>query len=147
MTERRRVRTILVVDDEPEVLDLVSLLLEWDDYAVVQARNGHEALEQARATRPDLMLLDVRMPKLDGLDVLELLQADPALQSIPVVMLSVMTYSSQVKTALEAGAVAYLPKPFELGEIIRLVEQITSADAVELESIRQHSFRRLSATL
>jgi CheY-like chemotaxis protein len=146
MTEQRRVRTILVADDEPEVLDLVSILLEWDDYTVVQAKDGEEALAQARAAKPDLMLLDVRMPRIDGLGVLEVLQADPDLQPIPVVMLSVMTNDSQVKTALEAGAVAYMPKPFELGEMIRLVERITSADAIERESIRQHSFSKLSAT-
>lgn len=146
MTELRRSRTILVADDEPEVLDLVKVLLEWDDYVVIEAKNGEEALAQARATRPDLILLDVRMPKMDGMGVLELLQADPDLNPIPVVMLSVMTFQSQVRTALEAGAVAYLPKPFELGEMIRLVERVLSAEVDEREEIRKHAYGKLSAT-
>jgi CheY-like chemotaxis protein len=145
MTKQPQKRTILVADDEPEVLDLVRVLLEWDDYVVAQAKDGEEALAQAHATRPDLILLDVRMPKMDGMSVLELLQTDPELSHIPVVMLSVVTYQAQVKTALEAGAVAYLPKPFELREMIRLVEQVTTADSAEREQIRQHAFGKLSA--
>jgi CheY-like chemotaxis protein len=145
MTKQPQKRTILVADDEPEVLDLVRVLLEWDDYVVAQAKDGEEALAQAHATKPDLILLDVRMPKMDGMSVLELMQTDPELSHIPVVMLSVVTYQAQVKTALEAGAVAYLPKPFELREMIRLVEQVTTADSAEREQIRQHAFGKLSA--
>jgi CheY-like chemotaxis protein len=83
------------------------------------------------------------MPKMDGLEVLERLQSDPALAGIPVVMLSVVTAYPQVQTALERGAVAYLPKPFELREMARLVVSVLSEDAVGRKEIYQQALRRL----
>jgi CheY-like chemotaxis protein len=117
MTNQRHNQTILVADDEPEIVDLVRMFLEWEGYAVAEASDGEQALAQAQAIVPDLIFLDVRMPKMNGLDVLERLQADPALAGIPVVMLSVVTTNHRVQTALEKGAVAFLPKPFELPEM------------------------------
>ncbi|MGD9047499.1 MAG: response regulator [Anaerolineae bacterium] len=143
MTNQRHNQTILVADDEPEIVDLVRLLLEWEGYTVAQASNGEEAVAQAQAIAPDLILLDVRMPKMDGLEVLERLQSDPALAGIPVVMLSVVTAYPQVQTALERGAVAYLPKPFELREMARLVVSVLSEDAVGRKEIYQQALRRL----
>jgi CheY-like chemotaxis protein len=147
MTKQTHRRTILVADDEPEIVDLVRMLLEWEGYVVFEAKDGEEALAKARATVPDLIFLDVRMPKMTGLEVLEQLQADPALANIPVVMLSVVTSYPQVHTALEKGAVAYLPKPFELREMARLVKNVFSHDDAELEIIRQHALRTLSVQL
>jgi CheY-like chemotaxis protein len=143
MTNQRHNQTILVADDEPEIVDLVRLLLEWEGYTVAQASNGEEAVAQAQAIAPDLILLDVRMPKMDGLEVLERLQSDPALAGIPVVMLSVVTAYPQVQRALERGAVAYLPKPFELREMARLVVSVLSEDAVGRKEIYQQALRRL----
>jgi CheY-like chemotaxis protein len=140
----RQGQTILVADDEPEVLDLVRLLLEWENYTVVEAKDGEQALAQAQATQPDLILLDVRMPKMNGLDVLERLQADPVLASIPVVMLSVLTTYPQVGKALQNGAIAYLPKPFELREMARLVKRVLTGNADRREAIRQHALKSLT---
>ena len=145
MTRQDHSQTILVADDEPEVVDLVRLLLDWEGYTVVVAPDGEQALTQVQALHPDLILLDVRMPKMNGLEVLEHLQADPILASIPVVMLSVVTTYPQVATALQRGAVAYLPKPFELREMSRLVQQILSRDAAEREILRQHALKSLNA--
>jgi CheY-like chemotaxis protein len=139
----RQVQTILVADDEWEVRELVRTILEWEDYAVVEAKDGEDALAQARAGQPDLILLDVRMPKMNGLDVLEHLQADPALASIPVVMLSVLTNYPQVGTALRNGAVAYLPKPFEIPDLARMVKRVLTGDAARREVIRQHAVKSL----
>lgn len=143
MTNQRHNQTILIADDEPEIVDLVRLLLEWEGYTVVDAKNGEEALARARDTVPALMLLDVRMPKMSGLKVLEHLQADPALASIPVVMLSVVTTHPRVQTALEKGAVAFLSKPFELQEMARLVRRILSRDDAGRQEIRQQALRNL----
>lgn len=143
MTNQRHNQTILVADDEPEIVDLVRLFLEWEGYTVAKASNGEQALAQARAIVPDLILLDVRMPRLNGLDVLERLQTDPLLAGIPVIMLSVMTTYPQVQTALEKGAVAYLPKPFELREMARLVASVLAGDAVRRKEIHQQALRRL----
>jgi CheY-like chemotaxis protein len=139
----RQVQTILVADDEWEVRELVRTILEWEDYAVVEAKDGEDALAQARAIQPDLILLDVRMPKMNGLDVLEYLQADSALASIPVVMLSVLTNYPQVGTALRNGAIAYLPKPFEIPDLARMVKRVLSGDAARREAIRQHAVKSL----
>ena len=139
----RQVQTILVADDEWEVRELVRTILEWEDYAVVEAKDGEDALAQARAIQPDLILLDVRMPKMNGLDVLEYLQADPALASIPVVMLSVLTNYPQVGTALRNGAIAYLPKPFEIPDLARMVKRVLTGDAARREAIRQHAVKSL----
>jgi DNA-binding response OmpR family regulator len=90
-----------------------------------------------------MILSDVRMPNMTGLEVLEHLQADPDLAGIPVIMLSVVTTLPQVRTALENGAIAYLPKPFEMREMARLVNQVLSRDAGGREVIRQQSLRDL----
>jgi DNA-binding response OmpR family regulator len=145
MTTRGGDRTILVADDEPQIVDLVRMVLEWEGYNVLEARNGQEAFVLAQAHVPDLIFLDVRMPRMSGPEVLNQLQADAALANIPVVMLSVETTYPQVQMALKNGAVAYLPKPFELQEMARLVETILSRDKAGLEIIRQHALRTLGA--
>lgn len=139
----RQGQTVLVADDEREVRELVRTILEWENLSVVEAKDGEDVLAQAQATQPDLILLDVRMPKMTGLDVLEYLQADPALASIPVIMLSVLTNYPQVGTALRNGATAYLPKPFEIPELARLVKDVLAANAARREVIRQHALRSL----
>lgn len=147
MANSHRRRTVLVADDEPEILDLMRMLLEWEDYAVVETKDGEQCLAQARAIKPDLILSDVRMPKMTGLEVLEQLQADPDLRGIPVIMLSVVTTLPQVRTALQSGAVAYLPKPFEMREMARLVKQVLTRDAGGREVIRQQALRELGIEL
>jgi CheY-like chemotaxis protein len=143
MTNQRHNQKILVADDTSEIVDLVRLLLEWEGYTVAMAANGEDALALAQAIVPDLILLDVRMPKMDGLHVLERLQADPSLAVVPVVMLSVVTTYPQVQKALERGAVAYLPKPFELRDLARMVKWVLSRDAAGREEIRQQALRSL----
>ena len=143
MGNQHRRRTILVADDEPEILDLMRMMLEWEDHTVVETTDGEQCLEQARAIKPDLILSDVRMPNMTGLEVLEHLQADPDLSSIPVIMLSVVTTLPQVRTALQNGAIAYLPKPFEMREMARLVKRVLTRDAGGREVIRQQALRNL----
>lgn len=147
MANSHRRRTVLVADDEPEILDLMRMLLEWEDYTVVETQDGEQCLAQARALKPDLILSDVRMPKMTGLEVLEQLQADPDLRGIPVIMLSVVTTLPQVRTALQNGAVAYLPKPFEMREMARLVKRVLTRDAGGREVIRQQALRELGIEL
>ena len=131
-----RKRTILIADDEAEVVQLVRMILEWEGYTVVAAADGLETLERAEIDKPDLILLDVRMPKMSGLTVLEHL-ARSETASIPVIMLSVVTTQPDVRSALQRGAVAYLTKPFELKEMTRLVEQILEMDDAKRDAFRQ----------
>ena len=143
MLQEVRGPTILVADDEPEVLNLVRTLLEWQRYSVVDAADGREALRQARQMVPDLILLDVRMPRMSGLTVLEKLQADPLTESIPVIMLSVVTTYSEVRAALQRGAVAYLSKPFELKEMLELVQRVLSTDPLTWQTLREAALRKV----
>jgi DNA-binding response OmpR family regulator len=119
MAEKGQDYTVLVADDEPEIVNLVRTMLEWEGYTVLDAADGEEAVACAHDRLPDLILMDVRMPKMNGLAVLESLRADPDTVAIPVIMLSVVTTYPEVRKALQKGAIAYLPKPFELKEMVR----------------------------
>jgi CheY-like chemotaxis protein len=141
MTKPSQGYTVLVADDEPEVVDLVRMMLEWEGYAILAAVDGEEAVARAQADQPDLILLDVRMPKMSGLNVLNHLRADPTTADIPVIMLSVVTTYPDVRSALERGAVAYLPKPFELREMVRLVARVLAMDTKERETLQQQAIR------
>ena len=114
-------RTILVCDDEPVLRALVRATLEGNGYQIAEARDGNEALEQARDVRPDLILLDLMMPGRTGLDALLELRADPELADIPVVMLTARAQVADREAAEKAGATRFLTKPFspdELGVIV-----------------------------
>jgi CheY-like chemotaxis protein len=143
MTKPSQGGTVLVADDEPEVVDLVRMMLEWEGYTILAASDGEEAVTRAQADQPDLILLDVRMPKMSGLDVLNQLGADPATADIPVIMLSVVTTYPDVRAALDRGAVAYLPKPFELREMVRLVARVLEMDAKGRNALRRQALKDL----
>ncbi|MBN1136500.1 MAG: response regulator [Anaerolineae bacterium] len=142
MGKKVRKHTILIADDEPEVVQLVRMILEWEGYNVVAAADGVETLERAEIDKPDLILLDVRMPKMSGLTVLEHL-ARSETATIPVIMLSVVTTHPEVQSALQRGAVAYLTKPFELKEMTRLVSEVLAMDAAKRDIRRQKALEML----
>jgi CheY-like chemotaxis protein len=137
MAQQGQKYRVLVADDEPEVVDLVRMMLQMEGgYTILSAEDGQETLDRARTDRPDLILLDVRMPKMSGLTVLDHLHADPLTASIPVIMLSVVTTYPDVRRALERGAIAYLAKPFELREMTRLVARVLAMDLEERQALR-----------
>ena len=105
--------SILVVDDDPLNRKLLVRLLEQEGHRVETAANGREALERVPAEPPDVVLLDIVMPELDGISVLERLKADPALQHVPVIMISAVDELESVVRCVEIGAEDYLPKPFD----------------------------------
>jgi CheY-like chemotaxis protein len=129
--------TVLVADDEPEVIDLVQIVLEAEGYTVLTAAHGKEAVEKVQAGSPDLILLDMRMPGMTGLSVLDHLRSDPATSSLPVIMLSVVVTDPEVRMALERGAIAYLSKPFEIRELVWLVTRILNMDVAERGRLRE----------
>jgi CheY-like chemotaxis protein len=143
MTKSKEGHTILVADDEPEVIDLVRMMLEWEGYTILAAVDGEDAVARVKADQPDLILLDVRMPKMSGLNVLSHLDDDPSTADIPVIMLSVVTTYPDIRAALERGAVAYLPKPFEVREMVRLVTRVLAMDGEAREKLRQQALRDL----
>jgi adenylate cyclase len=110
MTDRPR---ILIVDDEPLNVDYLEQELEELNYDTLAATNGQEALDCVHSSAPDLILLDIMMPIMDGFAVLERLKADPATRDIPVIVISAMTDLQSVVKGIKRGAEDYLPKPFE----------------------------------
>jgi class 3 adenylate cyclase len=105
--------TILIVDDEPFNVDYLEQELEELNYNIITASNGKEALDQVRTQQPDLILLDIMMPIMDGFAVLGELKADPLLRHIPVIVISAVNDLESVVKGIQLGAEDYLPKPFE----------------------------------
>ena len=114
-------KTVLTIDDQADIRRLVRMTLEFDGYKVLEASDGEEGLHLARTHKPDLVLLDVMMPGLDGLAVSTTMRADPALKDIPVVMLTALDRDSDMDAGMEAGAKAYLNKPFGPVELLKLI--------------------------
>ncbi|MDJ0792407.1 MAG: response regulator [Acidimicrobiia bacterium] len=115
---------ILVVDDDPDILQFVRLNLELDGFQVDLAGGGKEALERAADSPPDLMLLDVMMPEIDGLTVLRRLRSDPGTSSIPVIVLTARSLAEDRVKGLDLGADDYITKPFDLEELIARVRTV-----------------------
>jgi CheY-like chemotaxis protein len=110
--------TILVVDDDPVIQKLLSVNFEMEGYRVVTANDGIEGLERVASDKPDLILLDVMMPRMDGIEVSKRLKSDPATKEIPVVLLSAKAQSSDIQSGIEAGADDYVTKPFDPLELL-----------------------------
>jgi DNA-binding response OmpR family regulator len=117
-------RTVLVADDDEDILQLVSFRLERAGYTVVTAADGPQALAAAREHQPDLAVLDVMMPGLNGYEVTRQLRADPATQAIPVILLTARVQEADVSRGFEAGADDYLRKPFSPQELRSRVQAI-----------------------
>jgi diguanylate cyclase (GGDEF)-like protein len=112
---------ILVADDEPVILALIKRRLEWEEYRVETAEDGGQAVEAARRTLPDLIILDVMMPVLDGLQACRLLKDDPATRDIPVIFLSALDDTDTKVSGLALGANDYVSKPFRVEELLARV--------------------------
>ena len=117
-------RTILVIDDNPDLLDMVDAILSDAGFVVAKTVSGEEGLNVARALKPQLILLDLNMPKMDGWEVLKLLKTDAATKEIPVAIFSVRTDLKDKIFGLQRGAVDYIPKPFQFEHLTERVERI-----------------------
>jgi CheY-like chemotaxis protein len=113
---------ILCADDDEDILSLVALRLRRAGYAVVQAHDGGEALELVRSRRPAVAVLDVMMPRLTGHEVLAAIRADDELRELKVVLLSARVQEADIERGMEAGADAYLAKPFRAEELLEQVK-------------------------
>src|SRR5215472_965430 len=124
---------ILVVDDVPDNVDILQMRLESQGYEVATAGDGAEALEKTRALQPDLVLLDIMMPKIDGLEVVKRLKADPALPFIPVILVTAKANPKDVVAGLDAGGDDYLTKPIEHGALVARVRAMLRIKALHDE--------------
>ncbi len=114
-------RTILVVDDDQKLVELIKLYLERDGYRVLTAYDGREALELARSKCPNLIILDLMLPGVDGLDVCEILRRE---SKVPIIMLTARATEQDRITGLDLGADDYITKPFSLGELLARVRAV-----------------------
>ncbi len=115
---------ILIAEDEPDIRELVAFMLRFAGHEVMAASNGEEAVQAANRDRPDLVLMDVRMPKMTGYDACRIMKATPDLRDVPVVFLSAKGQESEIQSGLDAGAEEYLLKPFSPDELTNRVRLI-----------------------
>ena len=115
---------VLVADDDDDILLLVTTRLRRDGFEVISARNGDEALALARDRRPVVAVLDIGMPGLDGLEVLEQIRADPSIDEMKVLLLTAKAQESDVRRGYEAGADSYVRKPFSPSELSAEVREL-----------------------
>lgn len=115
---------ILVAEDERDIRELIAFTLRFAGFDVVLATNGAEAVEMAEASPPDLIILDVRMPKMSGYEACRRLKENPRTSSVPVVFLSAKGQESEIQQGLASGADEYILKPFAPDELIQQVRDI-----------------------
>jgi DNA-binding response OmpR family regulator len=115
---------VLVVEDDPDIADLVTRYLDKAGYVTTKVASGRDAVDQARAKPPELVVLDVMLPQLDGLEVCRLLRAHEATANVPIIMLTARAEESDRIVGLEIGADDYLPKPFSPNELVARVRAL-----------------------
>lgn len=131
-------RSILLVDDEPQTRDLLRLMLKRDGYEVFDAEDGFDALKKVKSLLPDMVLLDVMMPDIDGITVCKKIRSDEATANIPVVMLSARTHEEAVRRGIAAGATRYLTKPIGRESLLEHVREVFEGiPSPEAQLIRQ----------
>jgi DNA-binding response OmpR family regulator len=131
-------KKILVVDDDPEAVELLSFNLKKAGFAIGTAFDGIEALKKARTISPDLILLDLMLPELDGFAVCELLRRNAATAAIPVIMLTAMSSELGRLAGMDCGAQDYVTKPFSLKQLVSKVETVLKKS--------RHSGRRINSS-
>jgi two-component system alkaline phosphatase synthesis response regulator PhoP len=120
---------ILVVDDEIYIVHILDFSLGMEGYSVVTALDGEQALEKARTEKPDLIVLDIMMPKLDGYETCKRLKADDATKAIPVILLSAKGRNVDQKVGFEVGADDYITKPFSPRKLVERINAILGQDS------------------
>jgi two-component system alkaline phosphatase synthesis response regulator PhoP len=138
------VMKVLVIDDEPDVLMLCRVNLELAGHEVVEASNGEDGLELALAEHPDAVVLDVMLPKLDGISVLETLAASEETRDVPVILLTAKTQREDRRAAWRAGCTEYLTKPFSPVDLVKVAERAAEMSAAERTDRRQRELALLS---
>jgi len=117
-------KTILIVDDEPNIVLSVEFLMKREGFEVETAGDGHAAIEMLAQSRPDLVILDVMMPRKNGFEVCAEVRADPALHGLPILMLTAKGREAEMKKGLALGADAYITKPFSTHELVAKVKEL-----------------------
>ncbi|MFO7721038.1 MAG: response regulator [Gillisia sp.] len=121
-------KKILIVDDEPNILMTLEYTFKKKDFLVYIARDGQEAVELLKTEQPDIILLDIMMPKVDGYATLEMIKGDEKLKSCKVIFLSAKNKEIDIKKGMHLGADAYITKPFSIKKLVEKVEELTTEE-------------------
>ena len=116
--------TVLVVDDDPVILKLLEVNFEMEGFAVLVAHDGEEGIEVARSEQPDVIVSDIMMPRVSGLELVTALKSDPGTSDIPIILLSAKAQNADVRSGLDAGADDYVTKPFEPLDLVDRVNRL-----------------------
>ena len=136
-----------MVDDQPALRRLMDVVLSEAGFEVQLAEGGAEALEAVRAAPPEVCVLDVMMPRVNGWEVLEALRADPATEDLPVVMLTAKGDPRDRLRGWELGCDAYLPKPFDPPDVVNEVMAVLTREPAERQALRERQLTVVRATL
>ncbi len=119
-------KLILIIDDEPKNIILLRDLLQVSGYSTNEATNGKQGVELAKTSKPDLILMDIQMPEMDGLEATRILKTDAATRKIPILALSSYAMKGDKERILAAGCDGYLAKPFDIKELLKIVAEYLS---------------------
>lgn len=117
-------KKILIVDDEPQLVELIKIRLESCGYEALTALDGQAGLDRAKKDKPDLIILDLMLPKIDGYKICRILKFDQKYKSIPIVMFTARAQESDEKLGYEVGADAYIVKPFEASALLAKIKEL-----------------------
>jgi two-component system alkaline phosphatase synthesis response regulator PhoP len=117
-------RKVLIVEDNPDLLELLRLQFKEEGFATATALNGVDAIKKARSLMPDLLLLDIMLPELDGLAVCEIIRKDPATASMPILMITGLTGQLTRCAGIESGATDFVTKPFTTAQVVSRAKQL-----------------------
>jgi DNA-binding response OmpR family regulator len=117
-------KKILIVEDEPEIANVLKMRLEANNYQILLAEDGVEGLNKARTEKPDLIVLDIRLPKLDGFKVSRMLKFDEKYAKIPIIMLTARVQQADVEQGMDAGANAYMTKPYKAEDLLAKIKEL-----------------------
>ncbi|MFH1361251.1 MAG: response regulator [bacterium] len=124
MDDKKKKLLILVVEDEADMMKALKIRLEASNYEVVLAHDGSEGLNMARQEQPDLVVLDIMLPKMDGLTICRMLKFDEKFSKIPVILLTAKTQKIDIQRGKEMGADVYMTKPFKAEELLAAIEKL-----------------------
>ncbi len=116
-------KKILIVDDEPDIVESIKFRLELENFECIEANDGEDALRKAKKENPDIILLDIMLPLINGYKVSRLLKFDESYKNIPIIMLTARAQEKDIKLGEETGADEYVPKPFDMETLVVLVKK------------------------
>jgi DNA-binding response OmpR family regulator len=121
-----KLKKILIVEDNPDIRNILSMRITINGYQVITAENGQEALDKAKSEKPDLLILDLMLPKINGFEVCRMLKFDDNYKQIPIIILSALDQQQDREKATKSGADAYFIKPFDLELLLTKIKNLLS---------------------